>query len=111
MFYLSCEAILLRCLRNGTRWQVKVYLVNNLTQVTFHVGHYNRLGKLLSVSLIATVVFNLNMQVERAFASIHFLAVFVRADVLSVNFFRSPAVMFFPVAIFEVVLLVRFLGL
>ena len=35
---LACKTKLLRCFRDGARWQVKVDLIDYLTEVTFHVG-------------------------------------------------------------------------
>ena len=51
------------------------------------------LGKLLTVSLIATVMLDLDVKVERAFATVHFLTVLVRADVLSIDLFCCAAIM------------------
>ena len=62
------------------------------------MGHDDSLGELLSVGLVSAVVLNFNVKVERAFASVDFLAVFVGADVLSINLLRCPSVMLFPVA-------------
>ena len=53
---------------------------------------YNCLGKLLTVSLIATVMLDLDVKVERAFTTVHFLTVLVRADVLSIDLFCSAAI-------------------
>ena len=54
---------------------------------------YNCLGKLLTVSLIATVMLDLDVKVERAFATVNFLTVLVRADVLSIYLFCCAAIM------------------
>ena len=62
------------------------------------MGHDDCLGELLSIGFVPTVVFDFDVQVERAFASVDFLAIFVRADVLSINLLRRPSVMLFPVA-------------
>ena len=61
---LPRQAVLLCSLRDGAGWQVKVNLVYDLAEVTFHVSHYNRLGELLPIRLIATVMLDLDVKVE-----------------------------------------------
>ena len=62
------------------------------------MGHDDRFGELLSIGLVSAVVLDFDVKVERAFAAVDFLAVFVGADVLSINLLGRPSVMLFPVA-------------
>ena len=77
--------------------------------MTFHVSHYDRLGELLSISFISTIVLDLDVEIERTLTPVHLLAVLVWTDVLSVDFFGSPPVMLLS-AVAHAVLLVRFMG-
>lgn len=81
-----------------------------MAQLTFQEGHDDSLGKLFSISLGTTVVLDLDVKIERAFATVDFLAILVWADVLSVDFFGSPAVMLFTVAILQTFRLLCLLG-
>lgn len=82
-----------------TRRKIQVNLVDNLTKMTLHVGHNDRLGQLFSISLIPSVVLDLDVQIEGAFTAVNFLAVFVRANLVSVNVARRPANMFLPIVV------------
>ena len=62
------------------------------------MGHDDCLGELLSIGLVASVVLDFDVEIERTLATVDFLAIFVRADVLSINLLRRPSVMLFPVA-------------
>ena len=77
--------------------------------------HNDRLGELLAVCLVAAVVLDLDVQVERALAPVHLLAVLVGANVLPVDLLGRSSVMLFPTAVLvaHVVLLLfgRFLRL
>ena len=66
--------------------------------MAFHVRHNDCLGELFSIGLVSTVVLNFYVKVEGAFTSVDFLTVFVRTDILSIDFLRRSTVMFFPVA-------------
>jgi len=50
------------------------------------------LSQLLSVCLVATVVFDLDVKVQGALTAVNFLAVLVRTDVLSVDLFGCASV-------------------
>ena len=67
-------------------------MVDYLTQMTLNMSHNYGLCQLLAVRLISTVVFNLYVQVEGAFAAVDFLAVLVGADILAINLFGRPSV-------------------
>ena len=56
------------------------------------MGQNDRLSELLSISLITSIVLDLYMQVERAFAAIDFLTVLVGAYVLPIYLPSRPAV-------------------
>ena len=92
MLDLACQSIFLGCLRNRTRGQVKINLVNHLTKMTFHVCHDDGLGKLLSVCLVTSIMFYLYMQIERALTTVDLLTVLIGADVLSVDLFGGAPV-------------------
>ena len=74
-------------------------MVDYLTQMTLNMSHNDGLCKLLAVCLVSTVVFYLNMQVQRALAAVDFLAVFVRADILAINLFGRPSVVLFAIVL------------
>jgi len=80
---------------DGARGQIEVDLVDDLTKMTLHVRDNDRLGKLLSVSLVSTIVFDLDVQVQRAFATVNFLAVLVWADVRPVDLPSCASVVLF----------------
>ena len=67
--------------------------------MTLHVGHYDSLRKLFSVSLIPTVVLYLYVKVKRAFAAVDLLAVLVRTDVLSVDLLCCSSVVLLAVVV------------
>ena len=89
---LAGEAVLFGGLRDGAGGQVQVNLIDYLTQLALHMRHNDRLRQLLPVRLIPPIVLDLDVKVERAFAAIDLLAVLVRANILSVNLFSSPAI-------------------
>ena len=62
------------------------------------MGHDDCLGELLSIGFVASVVLDFDVEIERTLATVDFLAVFVGADVLSINLLSRPSVMLFPVA-------------
>ena len=98
MLDLAGEPVLFGRFRDGAWWQVQVDLVNHLAQVALHVRHNDGLGELLAVRLVAPVVLDLDVQVERALAPVHLLAVLVGANVLPVDLLGRSSVMLFPVA-------------
>lgn len=102
MFDLTGKSEFFRCLADGSRWQIEVDLVDDLTQMALHVRYDDRLCQLLSVSLVSTVVLYLDVQVQGALAAVHFLAVLVGADVLAVDLLCSPSVVLLSMAAFRV---------
>ncbi len=46
---------------DSARGQIEVDLVDDLTKMTLHVRDNDRLGKLLTVSLVSTIVFDLDV--------------------------------------------------
>lgn len=63
MFYLASKSEFLRSFTDSARWQVQINLINDLTQVPLHVCNDDSLSKLLSISLIATIMFDLDVKV------------------------------------------------
>lgn len=61
---LVVQAVLSCSLRNRARWQVQVYLVNDMTQVPLHEGHDDRLGQLLAIRLRPAIMLDLDVQVQ-----------------------------------------------
>ena len=61
VLHLACKAKLFRSFADSARWQVQVNLVNDLAQMTFHVGNDDCLGKALSIRLVTTVVLDLDV--------------------------------------------------
>ena len=100
MLNLACKAKLFCSFADGARWQVQVNLVDDLAQMTFHVGNDDCLGKALTIRLVTTIVLNLDVQVERALTAVDLLAVLVGTDVLTIDLFcRAPVVLFALVAL------------
>ena len=95
MLNLASKSELFRGFTNSARGQVEVDLVDDLTKMTLHVRNNDRPGKLLSISLVSAIVFDLNVQVQRAFATIDLLAVLVRADVRPVDLPSCASVVLF----------------
>ena len=92
MLDLAGEAELLRGFADCTWGQVKVNLVNNLAQVSFHVGKDYSLREALPIGLVPTIVLDFDMEVQGALASINLLTVLVGANVLSIDLFCRPSV-------------------
>ena len=67
--------------------------------MTLDMSHNYGLCQLLAVRLISTVVLNLYVQVQGAFAAVDFLAVLVRADILAINLFGRPSVVLFAIVL------------
>ena len=97
VFDLIVEAVLPGCFRDGAWRQVQVNLVNDLGQVALHKGHNDRLRKLLSVRLAASIVLLLDMQVQRTIAPIQLATVPVWAHKVLLDHIRRSTVMLFPV--------------
>ena len=95
MLNLAGKSELFRGFTDCTRGQIKVNLVDDLTEMTLHVRDNDRLGELLSVSLVSTIVFDLDVQVQRAFATINFLAILIRADIRPIDLPGCPSVVLF----------------
>ena len=65
--------------------------------MTLDVSHNYRLCELLTVRFITTVVLYLDMKVQGALATVDFLAILVRADILAINLFGCPSVVLFAI--------------
>ena len=95
VLYLACQAKLFGSLADRAGWQIQVNLVNDLAEMTLHVGNDDCLREALTIGLVPTVVLDLDVQVERALAAVDLLAVLVGADVLAIDLFcRAPVVLF-----------------
>ena len=89
---LPCQAQFLCRLSDGTRRQIEINLVDDLTKLTLHVGHDDRLGKLLSIRLVPSIVFDLYVQIEGSLGAIHLLATLIWTDVASVDLSGSSPI-------------------
>ena len=68
---------------------------NDFRDIALHVSINNFQGEALPGALVATIVLNLDVQVQRAITTIHFPAIAVWADKLSFYLLHCPSVVFF----------------
>ena len=70
--------------------------------MSLHVSDDDSFCQALAVSLVPSVVLNLNVQVQRAFTAVDLLAVLVGADVLPVNLLSCTPIVLLTCRIFAI---------
>ena len=68
---------------------------NDFRYIALHMSHNNFQGEALPGALVATIVLDLDVQVQRAITTIHFPTIAVWTDKLSFYLLHLPPVVFF----------------